>query len=314
MVESSGADLEGGGGAWQLVSSEVGELLIADSRRQHFTAQHLACRRPVIWVGCHQPAHQLSHLAANYNTPIIITAPLSPAEIMWANMGVIQWHICLIPIKHEQVALFDGVLVTSLTGRDQADIMILDPEVAEAERPIYAKAHLTSANGMGCSMDGTHHRVGFWPARRHDTRLHQLSQNDYTFHGGGEGVPQLKGDHPQAVEFGQAKIAKLDFTLGIVEDVVWLEIAMNDTLGVDMRQACQSLPHHLRESYTSRVITHVDADEMKRLLLPVNFALSMIGLLLLRFFWKVPLRTLLRFPLPKAPMGRGGFIRGVLGG
>lgn len=66
------------------------------------------------------------------------------------------------------------------------------------------------------------------------------------------------------MEFGQAKIAKLDFTLGIVEDVVWLEIAMNDTLGVDMRQACQSLPHHLRESYTSRVITHVDADEMKR--------------------------------------------------
>jgi len=37
------------------------------------------------------------------------------------------------------------------------------------------------------------------------------------------------------VEFGQAKITKLDFTLGIIEDVVWLEITMNDTLGVNVR-------------------------------------------------------------------------------
>jgi hypothetical protein len=50
------------------------------------------------------------------------------------------------------------------------------------------------------------------------------------------------------VEFGQAKIAKLDFTLGIVEDVIRLEITMNDTLGVYVRQACQSLPHHLHEA------------------------------------------------------------------
>ena len=49
------------------------------------------------------------------------------------------------------------------------------------------------------------------------------------------------------VEFGQAKVAKLDFTLCVIEDVVWLEITMDDTLGVYVRQACQSLPHHLHE-------------------------------------------------------------------
>ncbi len=74
------------------------------------------------------------------------------------------------------------------------------------------------------------------------------------------------------VKFGQAKIAKLDFTLGIVEDVVWLEITVDDALGVYVGQACQSLPHYLREAshvlhqHTCCTITHVDTGGMSRLL------------------------------------------------
>ena len=53
------------------------------------------------------------------------------------------------------------------------------------------------------------------------------------------------------VELGQAKVAQLDVTLGVIKDVVWLEISVDDALGVNMGQTCQRLPDHLHSIITS---------------------------------------------------------------
>ena len=47
------------------------------------------------------------------------------------------------------------------------------------------------------------------------------------------------------MELCQAKVAQLDIALGIIEDVVWLQISVDDALGVDVSQTCQRLPYHL---------------------------------------------------------------------
>lgn len=47
---------------------------------------------------------------------------------------------------------------------------------------------------------GAYPRVGFRPARRQAALLHQVPQHGDSLHGGGEGVPQLKGNDPQAVQ------------------------------------------------------------------------------------------------------------------
>ena len=36
------------------------------------------------------------------------------------------------------------------------------------------------------------------------------------------------------MEFGKAKVTQLDIAFGIVEDVVWLEVSVDDALGVNV--------------------------------------------------------------------------------
>ena len=36
------------------------------------------------------------------------------------------------------------------------------------------------------------------------------------------------------MELSQAKVTQLDVALGVVEDVVWLEVSVDDALGVDV--------------------------------------------------------------------------------
>ena len=63
------------------------------------------------------------------------------------------------------------------------------------------------------------------------------------------------GVSARQVELGQAKVAELDLPLGIVEDVVWLQVPVDDALGVDVGQARQCLPYHLHAGH----IPHHDA-------------------------------------------------------
>ena len=43
-------------------------------------------------------------------------------------------------------------------------------------------------------------RMCFRPARGQAARLHKIPQHRHTLHGSAEGVPQLKGNHAQAVQ------------------------------------------------------------------------------------------------------------------
>ena len=47
---------------------------------------------------------------------------------------------------------------------------------------------------------GVYPRVCFRPARGQGALLHKIPEHHDTLHGGGERVPQLKGNDPQAVQ------------------------------------------------------------------------------------------------------------------
>lgn len=50
------------------------------------------------------------------------------------------------------------------------------------------------------------------------------------------------------MELSQSKVAQLDIPLGIIEDVVWLQVSVDDALGMDVSQTCQRLPYDLQLS------------------------------------------------------------------
>ena len=47
------------------------------------------------------------------------------------------------------------------------------------------------------------------------------------------------------VELGQPEVAKLNVSFGIIEDIVRLEVPMDDSLRMDVSQACQRLSYDL---------------------------------------------------------------------
>ena len=47
------------------------------------------------------------------------------------------------------------------------------------------------------------------------------------------------------MKFGQAKVPELNIPLGIIEDIVWLQVSVDDALRVDVSQPGQGLPYHL---------------------------------------------------------------------
>ena len=48
------------------------------------------------------------------------------------------------------------------------------------------------------------------------------------------------------MELGQAKVTQFDVTLGIIEDVVWLQVSVDDALRMYMSQTSQRLAYDLQ--------------------------------------------------------------------
>ena len=65
----------------------------------------------------------------------------------------------------------------------------------------------------------------------------------------------MLGGAQGAAELGEPKISQLEHGLGVKEDVVGLEVAVDDALRVNVCQACQDLPYNLYNAGWSREIS-----------------------------------------------------------